>query len=101
MIGQLIIAAVIIGLKAAFRIFIDRVIAWAGNIISRISLAIKATLSLKLKGRHVVAKIKVKVKGKYSPEKRTSSQTIDINELPEEIKSKLVRGNKVKVMKYA
>jgi hypothetical protein len=100
MIGTLLIAYGIIAAIALFEKYINRIESWADRIIGSIK-AIKAKLYLKIKNGSIKAKIKIKVKGRYTPEKRTSSETIDIDDIPDDIKRKLLRGDKVEVKRYA
>jgi hypothetical protein len=100
MIGSLLITATCILLVAAFEKFFSQIKAWAQNILARTSLVTEATLTLKLIGNKVFAKMKMKIKWKYKPEKKTSTETISIDEVPDEIRQKLECDKKVKIMNY-
>jgi hypothetical protein len=102
MIGVLLIAAGLLGLIAAFREYIKGFIDWAKKKIKKIlKKIVKAILYLIKKGRRIVSFLKVRQYGKKKWKKKEYSKDVDINDIPDEIKNKLIKGKKVKVKKYA
>jgi hypothetical protein len=102
MVGTLLIATGILSLILVFRRFIRKFISWAEEkIYDRSRDIVEAVLYLIKKGQRILSILKTRKTGRYKWKEKEYDEEIDIDDIPEEIKEKLMKGKKVKIKEYS